>query len=281
MCLLLILFTSAGQQALADSEDSSWFCESRGDDSYIRWIDTDLGEQKVVVVLPQNSSSNVDLVVFLHADSPFRNPVYQYDIAKEIVQSRPGTVAATVLRPGYADSCNDRSAGDAGRKMGDNYTAEVIDSIASTIRQIRHELSPRRTIVIGHSGGAAIAALLASRFVELQEQSILVACPCDLSTWRSSMAKLTQNSSWLELMPGLSPIDEIERIDPTKQIHLWVGDEDVVTPPILSLEYSAKANQSGKTVSHYVLPGGDHDMILRPEILRKIVQNIDDRPEAK
>lgn len=281
MRFLLIFIATAGQHALADSEDSSWYCESKSDASYIRWIDTGLGEQKVVVVLPQKVSPNVDLVVFLHADSPFRDPVYQYDIAKEIVRSRPGTAAASVLRPGYVDSCADRSAGSTGRKMGDNYTADVVDSIASTIRQIQDDILPSRTIVIGHSGGAAIAALLASRFVELQEQSILVACPCDLSKWRSSMAKLTQNSSWLEPMPGLSPIDEIESIDLTKQIDLWVGDEDVVTPPILSLEYSAQANQLGKTVSHYVLPGGDHDMILRPEVLRKIVQKIDDRPEAK
>jgi len=278
---LLILVATAGQQALADSHDSAWYCESKSDDSYIRWVDTGLGEQKVVVVLPQKVSPNVDLVVFLHGDSPFRDPVYQYDIAKEIVRSRPGTVAASVLRPGYVDSCADRSAGSAGRKMGDNYTADVVDSIAGTVHQIQDDILPSRTIVIGHSGGAAIAALLASRFAELQDQSILVACPCDLSSWRNSMAELTQNSSWLEPMPGLSPIDEIDSIDPARRIDLWVGDEDVVTPPILSLDFSAQANQSGKKVSHSMVPGGDHDMILQLDILRKIVQNIDDGLEPK
>ena len=83
-----------------------------------------------------------------------------------------------------------------------------------------------------------------------------------------------ENPSWLDPMPGLSPIDDVAKLDPGKAVHLLVGDEDKITPPFLSVEYSERAKAMGRDVSHTVVAGGDHDMILKDEILDLVLQRI-------
>jgi len=272
--LFLVLYSFLAQVASADDSETDWFCDSTITESKIQWIDTTLGRQKAVVIRSGSLLTKPTLIVFLHADSPFGDPVYQYDLAMKIAESAENTIAVSILRPGYSDSCGDKSAGIVGRKMGDNYTAEVVKSLAMSISHIRNQTSPSKTIVIGHSGGAALAALLASRYSDLQDQSILVACPCILSSWRASMSKLMENPAWLEPMPGLSPIDDVAKLDPSKAVRLLVGDEDKITPPILSAQYSERAITMEKDVSHTVVSGGDHDMILRDDVLNLVLQSI-------
>jgi predicted esterase len=260
--------------ASANEAETDWFCDSTISESQIQWIETALGQQKSVVVRSSSLRAEPILIIFLHADSPFGDPVYQYDLVREITETAENTIAVSILRPGYRDSCGDKSEGNVGHKMGDNYTTEVVESLATMISRIQNQTSPSKTIVMGHSGGAALAALLASRYSDLQDQSILVSCPCILPSWRASMSKLMDNPSWLEPMPGISPIEDVAKLDPSRAVHLWVGDEDKITPPFLSVEYSERARTMGKDVSHTVVSGGDHDMILQDEVLDLVLQSI-------
>ena len=133
-------------------------------------------------------------------------------MAKDITTARRNTIAVGVLRPGYEDDCGHLSQGDKGQMMGDNYTAEVVESLAAMVEKMQRNFSPSRTVMIGHSGGAALTALLASRRPELLDQAILVACPCNLKDWRKSMTALTENSQWKEPMEGLSPLAEVSQL---------------------------------------------------------------------
>ena len=272
----LVVSVCATPQVAAGQSETPWFCQPGESSGVIRWIETKLGRQKIGIVLPDRASQHADLVVFLHADSPQHDPVYQYGLARDIARARGNTIAVAVLRPGYRDSCGDRSDGVRGRTMGDNYTADVVEAVATVLQALQREFNPSRTVIIGHSGGAALSALLASRYPHLQDQSILVACPCNLTRWRQSMMALQNNPTWAEPMAGLSPVDEVSTLDPSKSIHLFVGDEDRVTPPFLSEDYVQTARNAGKHVTYSLVPGGDHDMILAPDILSMILRSIDE-----
>lgn len=268
--ILLVAILESRAQELTDN----WFCASSSEDGTVQWVVTPLGKQKIVSVQSQEIGANPTLVVFLHADSPFGDPVYQYDIARSIATNLKNSVVIAPLRPGYGDSCGDRSAGDAGRKMGDNYTADVVESLAKILTAKQESISPRQTIVMGHSGGAALSALLGARYPDLADRLVLVACPCDLPRWRESMRVLSDNPRWTEEMPGLSPVDEIGKLSADVPIELWVGDQDVVTPPGLSIHFASRVSNAGKQASYTVISGGGHDMILRPDILLVILRQL-------
>lgn len=252
-------------------EEQAWFCEPDGS----RWVDTELGRQKVGVVLPEVLSDDPTLLFFVHADSPNRDPVYQYDLARKVAQTRTDTIVISVLRPGYRDGCGDVSDGIRGRTMGDNYTAEVVDALATILARFRQDFRPARTVIMGHSGGAALSALLASRYPHLQDEAVLVACPCELKEWRTNMRALTGNSQWGEPMAGLSPFAEIAKLDPELRVRLFVGSEDRVTPPFLSEQYVRAARAAGKQATYTVLKGADHDMILDSDVLALILGSLE------
>lgn len=271
-----LLTLGFAQIVQAEEGAKAWFCKPQTDGKRVHWIQSKLGQQKVGVVIPQPEAENSDLVVFLHGDSPFSDPIYQYRIAESIGKKRNNTIAAGILRPGYRDKCGDQSAGDVGQMMGDNYSASAVEAIADVIEGLQKSYQPKRTYLIGHSGGAALSALLSARQSQLIDQTVLVACPCDLPKWRTVMRNLTGKENWERKLPGLSAIDEVSDLDDEKKIHLFVGYQDRVTPSFLSEEYAAKATELGKKVSVTVKPNADHENILRPEILKEILASIGD-----
>ena len=105
-----------------------------------------------------NISENPVLVVVLHDDAPRNKPDYQYSFAEQVASANDNVVAVALLRPGYMDPEGNRSEGNRGPSTGDNWNAINTDSIASAITKLKEQLNPRRVVIAGHSGGAAIAA---------------------------------------------------------------------------------------------------------------------------
>lgn len=127
------------------------------------WLKVAQGRLKAQVFARENLSDRPILVVILHGDIPNPRPDYQYLVAKAITLGWPevpersaalrtalgkdwqddDVVAAGILRPGYSDPAGDRSSGDLGRAVGDNYTPEVVDAITSATRQLRELYNAR------------------------------------------------------------------------------------------------------------------------------------------
>ncbi|MEO1451897.1 MAG: alpha/beta fold hydrolase [Bacteroidota bacterium] len=234
-------------------------------------METELGPQKAVIVRSESTGQISNWVVFLHGDSPFGDPSYQYRIARNISQMTGGSAMA-ILRPGYRDACGDQSGGERGLTYGDNYTTEGVAALAEVISLIRKNENPVQITLMGHSGGAALTALLAADFPDLIDQSILVACPCDLPAWRQNMQALTGDSVWTEPMPGRSPLDCVDKVAAGKRILLFVGADDVVAPPSLSEVYHQAARDKGMEVEIDIIPNADHESILKSELLRRILR---------
>ena len=153
---------------------------------------------------------------------------------------------------------------------GDNYTEEVVNALGAVINEVKKEIKPTKTTIMGHSGGAALTALLAASQPQLMDQLILTACPCNLDAWRKSMNELTGDAGWLNPMPGLSPLDAISNLDQERSIHLFVGDKDVATPSFLTEEYHDAVKAIGGNVSIKIFDGEDHESIVRKEVLTSI-----------
>lgn len=219
---------------------------------------------KTRVYRSTQTSDHPALVIVLHGDSPFQAPSYQYVFARMAAAQNPDMVAAAILRPGYADDTGDVSDGIRGRTTGDNYTPQVVDAIAAAIRALKVQYAASRVILVGHSGGAAIAADLIGRARGLADGALLVSCPCDLPAFRRHMGWKQMNPLWLLPVSSLPPLDLISTVPPTTRVRMLVGTKDDVAPPTMTEAYAAALRARDIDVTAVEVPEAPHDILLTP-----------------
>lgn len=240
-----------------------------------QWIDVPEGRLKAQVYSTTPLSARPTLAIVLHGDLFNPTPSYQYAFAQALtegfdapampdrVRARLGTrpqvddvVAVGLLRPGYTDNAGDRSDGEPGEARGDNYTAEVTDAIATTVRALKLRFMARRVVLVGHSGGATIAAVALGRHPDLADAALLVACGCGATR-------------------SLQPLDVTSRVRPDVTVRLLVGVDDDVTPPDLSLRYANVLAQRGVDAQVTVLPALGHNIMFTRQVFTAIARLLD------
>jgi acetyl esterase/lipase len=217
-------------------------------------------------------SSSAPLVVVLHGDAPYVNPGYQYYFASHLADAVPGTRVAALLRPGYADPYGDKSDGDRGFAVGENYTRQDIDALASAIQFLKSEWQSPSVIVVGHSGGATLAADIADLNPGLVKHLFLVGCPCDVPAFRRHMARLQWSPLWLLPVRSLSPMQTLEQMNKSTTITAISGSDDPIALPQYAQTYIAKAKSSGISAEMIVLPGKGHEILNEPAVLERIAE---------
>ena len=226
----------------------------------MQWIDVTGGRVKAQVYSTTPVSARPTLVIALHGDVFDPTPSYQYAFAQALtrgfdapaipdrVRARLGTdlevndvVAAGLLRPGYTDNAGDRSDGQRGEARGDNYTPEVVDAVATAVRVLAQRFMARRVVLVGHSGGATIAAVVLGRHPDVADAALLLACGCGETR-------------------SLQPLDVVRGVRSDVTVRLLVGAEDAVTPADQSRRYAEVLRQRGVDAQVIVLPGLGHDL---------------------
>jgi pimeloyl-ACP methyl ester carboxylesterase len=217
------------------------------------------------------------LVVVLHGDLLEPDNSYHYGFARTLASQTANAVVVGLLRPGYRDERGNRSDGDPLTGTGDNYTLEVVAAIAQATEQLKARYGAGTAVLIGHSGGAALAALVLGLYPDVADGGLLVACPCDLPAWRDYMLSERGDPIWTQPHRGLSPIDYADRVSSTAIVELTVGDEDRVVEPEYSQRHAALLSARGVEARVAVLAGLGHNILLRPpvvamasELMRKI-----------
>ena len=234
-------------------------------------------------------SSHPVLVVVLHGDLLGVRAVppstYHYVFAQEATVKIDDLVVVAVLRPGYRDASGEYSEGERGLTTGDNYTPEVVDAVAQAIDQLKAKFHPSRTVLAGHSGGAAITGDLLGRWPSEVDAAFMVSCPCDLSAWRKRMMRLQNNNPiWSAPVKSLSPIELADKVLPSVLVRLLVGSEDPVAPAAMSQHYADVLHSHGDDVTVTVAPGLEHDILLEPvtlDALKALVETLKSRPSVR
>ncbi len=216
------------------------------------------------------------LVLVLHGDSPSRNPSYQYAIARRIANENSNVVAVGILRPGYTDEEGNRSAGERGETTGDNYTRTVLKAVHQLRMSLQEKYTPSKTLIVGHSGGAAISANLMAEYPNGYSSAVLISCPCDLHPWRKHMKALRPNSNiWDKEVDSLSPIEEVNRINSDAQIMIIHGDQDDTVPIKLAEHYFDALKAQNLGVKFIQLENRGHDVAFNPKVFEAIKGLID------
>jgi len=213
------------------------------------------------------------LIVVLHGDAPFHNPGYQYAFASMLEKAVPGVVIDALLRPGYSDPYGLKSDGDRGFATGENYTADVISDIAKSIDRTTNNYTFSAVFLVGHSGGAAIAASVAALNPGLVDHVYLVGCPCDVPAFRKHMASAQHDPMWLLPVNSLSPMDTLDQMQKGTAITAISGSDDPITLPEYARAYIDKAKQRGLDATFITIPGEGHEILLDQRVIDIIAKD--------
>jgi dipeptidyl aminopeptidase/acylaminoacyl peptidase len=216
----------------------------------------------------------LQLIVVIHGDAPFVKPGYHYAFASALADRLPGTRVVAILRPGYTDPYGGASDGDRGFALGDNYDRADVDQIADAVRLLRSQSPKSQTILIGHSGGAALSALIAARYPRLITYAFLAGCPCDVPAFRLHMAREQWNPLWLLPVNSLSPFQTLEQTRSSASLTTVSGSRDPITLPEFARRYVARAKQLGIPADMVVLPNRGHEILNDPALLDLIVDRL-------
>lgn len=224
--------------------------------------------------LSGTASPGLPMVFVLHGDAPFVKPGYQYLFASTLAHAVPGARVVAMLRPGYTDPNGLKSDGDRGFAVGENYTRTVVDDIAAAIELARSQWGASEIILVGHSGGAALAANIAALHSGLVQHVFLVSCPCEVPSFRRHMARQQWSPLWLLPRSSLSPMETLKQMRPSTSITVISGSRDEITLPEYAKSYIAKAKQSGITASMIVLVGKGHEILNDPAVIQQVAMTV-------
>lgn len=189
------------------------------------------------------------LVVVVHGDiSDGGAATYHAAFARTL--ARPGLVAVALTRPGYTDG-QGRTSGGTTYDRRDNYTASNVAAVAGAIAALKRHYAPRRTVYVGHSGGAAIGGVILGRRPGLVDAAVLVSCPCDLARWRGDRGL----DIWRH---SLSPSLVVPRVPTATAVVALTGSADANTAPCLAQDYVRALARRGVDARFEPVDGAGH-----------------------
>jgi len=254
VCILVLLLTGL---PLAQAVTAGIQCfDGRAFDGIER---TSIGQDCFAIqnFEPAARSSNTKvLVVFMQGNSRSNAALAANHTAAFNLSQQLNASSVAMQRQIYRSG-----TGEAEDANGDHYTPGNVALMATALDRLRSLNSGKKLLLIGHSDGAVMAALLASRFPASADAYLLAACPCDLPKRLQSQGALTVKT--VNGMHGLSPQDEVGNIKAGTRIALVVGNKDDNTLTKFSEAYVSSLQRQGvKTRLTYAI-GATHVSVLR------------------
>jgi pimeloyl-ACP methyl ester carboxylesterase len=275
LALLCFVLFGCGPSAFAQSTVTAQNTTSTG---ATMWVTT---TQRIKSKIYENAllSQHPILIVVVHGDASDGSPsTYHYRFAEKAAATIPDAVVAAVLRPGYSDG-EDSSEGMRGFATGDNWAPEVVNAVATVLAELKDRYHPRRVILVGHSGGAAIVGnLLGLQGAAAVDGALLVSCPCDVTAWRKYMQSVKGGAIWERPVRSLSPLALVDGVPASAKIWLLVGSDDQITPSALTLAYAEALRNRNIAANVTIAPGLSHNILLEPiamERLKEVASTID------
>lgn len=146
------------------------------------------------------------------------------------------------VQPAEARNCSDRYWTDH------RFAPEVVEAVNRALDQAKAQAGAGRLVLIGYSGGGAVAALAAARRSDVAAWAT-VASPLDSGAW-------TRHHEVSPLSGSLDPTTDAPRLAALPQIH-FAGAEDETVPAAIVRSFLAREGP-GFESRLVVVPGADH-----------------------
>ena len=229
------------------------------------------GEQfDLLAFLPPNDIPELLLTIYIEGDgSAWKNrfeasgdPTPVKPIALELALQHPGAVYLS--RP-----CQSIKSPLCTPELWTNgrFSEPVISVTNKAIDKLKARYQADALQLIGYSGGAAVATLVAARRSDVK-QLITVAGNLDHRLW-------TKIHGVSALSESLNPADVRQSLEETSQYHL-VGQNDHIVPPQIAQEFIAEFSPSSD-IFLQIVPDFDHHCCWQqqwPALLREIDQTM-------
>lgn len=200
---------------------------------------------------PKESSGQLTLYIegdglaWINRSRISSDPTPVQPMGLQLALSQPGITAVYIARPcqyGQKRNCTNRYWTSA------RFAPEVIDAINQSVELLKQRYQAERIELVGYSGGAAIATLLAAQRDDVS-RLLTVAGNLDHVTW-SKYHKVSP------LKGSLNPADEWQALEDIPQHH-FVGEKDQVMPLEVAEAYAGKFPDDRKP-DIQVISGMDH-----------------------
>jgi len=208
-----------------------------------------------VIFLPRNSGQNETLTIYIEGDglawfSRDRisdDPTPLKPVALEMALAQPAGVAVYLARPcQYVDAvktgCNRRWW------TSHRFAPQVIASTDQAIDMLKQHFHAKHIILVGYSGGGAVAALVAARRSDVVKL-ITAAGNLDIAAW----AELHRIHP---LSDSENPAAASVHLATIPQLHM-VGADDKNIPPAIAESFAARF-PAGHRPEIKIIPGFNH-----------------------
>ena len=176
------------------------------------------------------------------------DPTPRTPVALQMALRHPDAAVAYLARPCQYVAAADAQHCDPRFWTSARFAPEVIQATDQALTTLMQDVGARQLVLVGYSGGGAVAALVAARRKDVV-RLVTVAGNLDHAAW-------TQWHKVTPLSGSLNPADEWEGLREVPQIHL-AGARDTVVPPPLAQAYVDRY-PAGQQPQLRVLPGQDH-----------------------
>ena len=188
-----------------------------------------------------------DGLAWINTSTPSSNPTPTSPLALKLAL-RDDSPSAYIARPCQYIELNQSPLCEQKFWTSDRFSPEVIRSTNQAIDEIKRQFSAKKIILVGYSGGGAVAALVAARRLDII-RLITIAGNLDHRTW-------TQLHHSSPLTNSLNPVDDIDSLKNIPQTH-FVGGKDMIVSENVARAYVSKFPIDSKP-SIVVMPEFDH-----------------------
>jgi dienelactone hydrolase len=214
------------------------------------------GEFVLAAFVPRQPHPAATLTVYIEGDglawlsrsqvSPDPTPLQP--VGLQLALRQPGGAAAYLARPCQYVQGGDRRNCAEKWWTGSRFAADVVTASSLAIDQLKQRFSAQRLVLVGYSGGGAIAALVAAQRHDVA-LLVTVAGNLDTQTW-TKLNKITPLSG------SLDPADAWATLSGVAQLH-FVGANDNDVQPAVARAYQARFPPDRRPALH-IVPGFDH-----------------------
>ena len=189
-----------------------------------------------------------DGLAWINASTPSSNPTPLNPLALKLALRDPSGTAVYLARPCQFVSKEDKRGCQRQYWTEQRFAPEVIAASLSAIEQLKQRFGAQRVVLVGYSGGGAVASLVAAQRQDV-DRLITVAGNLDHRTWT-----LEQRLSPLE--GSLNAADFWMQLQAVPQTH-FVGGSDSVIGVSVAQAYADRF-VPGAPLSIKVMPTFDH-----------------------